>query len=108
MKFKVLTIGLLLCAAATDLFAQNRTQEFGFQSDNDSFLAQGSDRYYTNGLFVFYRRGMDFKNPKLANKVIGFEVGQKIFNPLSGSIFIDTIVVPVLIRFLPSSTSCTS
>jgi lipid A 3-O-deacylase len=86
MKFKGFTLSLLLSLAATQLFAQNRTQEFGFQSDNDSFLAQGSDRYYTNGLFLFYRRGMDFKNPKLANKVLGFEVGQKIYNPISGSV----------------------
>ncbi len=86
MKFKGFAIGLLLTVATTRLLAQNRTQEFGFQSDNDSFLAQGSDRYYTNGLFLFYRRGMDFKNPKLANKVLGLELGQKIYNPISGSV----------------------
>jgi len=86
MKFKGFTLSLLLSLAATQLFAQNRTQELGFQSDNDSFLAQGSDRYYTNGLFLFYRRGMEFKNPKLANKVLGFEIGQKIYNPISGSV----------------------
>jgi len=77
---------LLLCISAFQLHAQNRTQEFGFQSDNDSFLAQGSDRYYTNGLFLFYRRGMDFKNAKLANKVLGIEIGQKLFNAQTGGV----------------------
>ncbi|WP_345955677.1 lipid A deacylase LpxR family protein [Mucilaginibacter sp. PAMB04168] len=86
MKIKLLAICFLLELTANGIFAQNRTHEFGFQSDNDSFLAQGSDRYYTNGLFIFYRRGMDFKNPKLANKVLGIEIGQKMYNPISGSV----------------------
>jgi len=85
-KLKLFVTALLLCISAYQLHAQNRTQEFGFQSDNDSFLAQGSDRYYTNGLFLFYRRGMDFKNPKLANKVLGIEIGQKLFNAQSGGV----------------------
>lgn len=86
MKFKLLATSLLLCVSIADLCAQNRTQEFGFQSDNDSFLAQGSDRYYTNGIFLHYRRGMDFKRNSLANKVLGIEVGQKMYNPISGSV----------------------
>jgi lipid A 3-O-deacylase len=76
----------ILSLTVSQLYAQNRTQEFGFQSDNDSFLAQGSDRYYTNGLFLFYRRGMDFKNPKLANKVLGIEIGQKLYNAQTGGV----------------------
>jgi lipid A 3-O-deacylase len=86
MKLKVFKLCLLLSVAVSGAFAQNRTQEIGFRSDNDSFLAQGSDRYYTNGLFIFYRSGMDFKNPELANKVLGFEIGQKMYNPISGSV----------------------
>ena len=85
-KLKFFVAALLLCISASQLHAQNRTQEVGFQSDNDSFLAQGSDRYYTNGLFIFYRKGMDFKNPKLANKVLGIEIGQKLYNAQSGSV----------------------
>jgi lipid A 3-O-deacylase len=84
--FKHTIIVTLFILAANQLYAQNRTQEVGFQSDNDSFLAQGSDRYYTNGLFLFYRRGMSFKNAKLANKVLGIEVGQKLFNAQSGGV----------------------
>ncbi|MDT3404849.1 lipid A deacylase LpxR family protein [Mucilaginibacter terrae] len=90
MNFKQFAFSVLLGIAALQSLAQVRTQEFGFQSDNDSFLAQGSDRYYTNGLFVFYRRGMDIKRiDKLVNKVLTIEVGQKIFNPQSGSITVN-------------------
>lgn len=59
----------------------------GAQTDNDSYLLQGSDKYYTDGFFMYYRHAMDVSgNSKLENKVLGFEFGQKIFNPQSGSI----------------------
>jgi lipid A 3-O-deacylase len=86
IKFTSLFIGILVSCQA---FAQSHKNEFGFQSDNDSFLAQGSDRYYTNGIFVYFRHALkvnDADTAKLKNKVLGFEVGQKIFNPQSGNI----------------------
>ena len=67
--------------------AQSHSNEIGIQSDNDSYLAQGSDRYYTDGIFIYFRHALDIKgSPKLQNKVLGFEMGQKIFNPQTGSI----------------------
>jgi lipid A 3-O-deacylase len=56
------------------LMAQSHAHEAGIQSDNDSYLAQGSDRYYTNGLFLFYRQSLGLKDTsssRLANKVLG-------------------------------------
>ncbi|MFD0792825.1 lipid A deacylase LpxR family protein [Mucilaginibacter litoreus] len=86
MKFKLLTLVACLLAAAP-VFAQTRTTEIGAMSENDSFLGQGSDRYYTNGIFIYYRHALDAsKNPALANKVLEFEIGQKIFNAQSGGI----------------------
>lgn len=60
--------------------------EVGFQSDNDSYLAQGSDRYYTNGLFINYRFATDQEKLKtgLQKKTIEISAGQMIFNPISG------------------------
>jgi len=59
----------------------------GAQTDNDSYLLQGSDRYYTDGFFMYFRHALDVSNnSNLQNKVLGFEFGQKIFNPQSGSI----------------------
>ncbi|GAA4337221.1 lipid A deacylase LpxR family protein [Mucilaginibacter gynuensis] len=86
MKLKLLILsGLLLCINNT--FAQTHTQEVGIVSENDSFLAQGSDRYYTNGLFIYYNQALTVpEGTSLANKVLGIEVGQKIFNPISGSV----------------------
>ena len=74
-------IGLL---STINALAQSHSQEFGFQTDNDSYLGQGSDRYYTDGIFLYYRRALDVKGSGLQNKILGFELGQKIFNPQSG------------------------
>lgn len=63
--------------------------EVGIQSDNDGFLAQSSDRYYTAGNFAYFRHALTIANPDqsaLANKILGFELGQKIFNPQTGDI----------------------
>ena len=66
--------------------SQSFKNEFGFKSENDSYLAQGSDRYYTNGLFISFRRATD--QTKLRNglekKIYELTVGQKIYNPISG------------------------
>ena len=84
MKLKLLALVICLFAGI-DTFAQSRANEIGFQSDNDSFLGQGSDRYYTNGFFVYYRTALDVGGSStLANKVLGFELGQKIYNAQSG------------------------
>ncbi|MFD2147555.1 lipid A deacylase LpxR family protein [Mucilaginibacter antarcticus] len=84
---KLLLPLLLFSVVAISALAQNHSSEFGAQSDNDSYLGGGSDRYYTDGLFLFYRHALDVKtSATLKNKVLGFEVGQKIFNPYGGNI----------------------
>ncbi len=82
-------ICFFLCSVlCSSVFAQSHSTEIGIQSDNDSYLAQGSDRYYTDGIFIYYRHALSVNaNTNLQNKVLGFETGQKIFNPQTGSIF---------------------
>jgi len=86
MKFKFLLLSLSLLTA-TAVFAQTHSNEIGIQTDNDSYLAQGSDRYYTDGIFIYFRHALAIKDNQssyLQNKILGFELGQKIFNPQSG------------------------
>jgi lipid A 3-O-deacylase len=86
MKLKFILLATCLFTGLS-LFAQNRGNEVGFQSDNDSFLGQGSDRYYTNGFFLYYRHALGVKgNQNLANKILGVEIGQKIYNAQSGAL----------------------
>lgn len=67
-------------------FSQTYKNEFGFKSDNDSYLAQGSDRYYTNGLFIDFRHATDQQKLKqgLEKKIWEISAGQKMYNPISG------------------------
>jgi len=88
MRFKIFTFLIFLFSAA-NLFAQSHATEIGAETDNDSYLLQGSDKYYTDGIFLYYRHALvvkDAAGSALQNKVLGFEMGQKIFNPQSGSI----------------------
>lgn len=77
-------VALLVCAIPA--FSQTYKNEFGFRSDNDSYLAQGSDRYYTNGLFIHFRHATDQSALKagLEKKTYEISAGQKMYNPISG------------------------
>jgi len=86
MNYKIFC--LLLClACCTGAYAQSHRNEIGFETDDDSYLAQGSDRYYTAGTFIYYRHGLKVdSNTHMQNKVLGLEIGQKLYTPQSGSI----------------------
>ena len=91
LKNKIFLITIFLIFAATLLEAQQKSykSEFGFRSENDSYLAQGQDRYYTNGLFLKFRSALDqsaIKNLKLNKVIWEVEAGQKMYNPQTGSI----------------------
>ncbi len=62
--------------------------EFGFKSDNDAYLAKGQDKYYTNGLFITYRRAMNqgLLKGRINKRIWEAEAGQKMYNPTSGSV----------------------
>lgn len=97
MNYKVFCF-LLCFACCFKAFAQSHSTEIGAESDNDSYLAQGSDRYYTDGIFLYYRHALKVDaNSSLQNKVLGFEAGQKIFNAQTGSIFYNGVENPQLI-----------
>ncbi|WP_285056961.1 lipid A deacylase LpxR family protein [Pedobacter ginsengisoli] len=87
MNYKLLPafVFFFLLSGST-LFAQTFKNEFGFKSDNDSYLAQGSDRYYTNGLFISFRHATDQQKLKhgFEKKIWEISAGQKMYNPISG------------------------
>ena len=88
MKLRLLVLLLWLCGALT-VAAQNKVykNEVGLQSDNDGFLGQGSDRYYTAGNFIYFRHALTVADTSsIKNKIADFELGQKIYTPQSGSV----------------------
>ncbi len=62
--------------------AQN-SQEIGFISDNDLYASTGLDRYYTNGLELFYRKARKTYFANYYKNIYEFKLGQKIYNPYS-------------------------
>lgn len=86
MNSKSILLFSILSILTFGASAQTFKNEFGFKSDNDSYLAQGSDRYYTNGLFINYRRAMDQSKLKngLEKKIYEISAGQRMYNPISG------------------------
>lgn len=86
MKFTLL-IPIFFLLGISCVLPQSHKTEIGIENDNDSFLLQGSDRYYTDGFFIYYRTALRVNsNSGLANKILGFEAGQKIFTPQAGYI----------------------
>jgi lipid A 3-O-deacylase len=87
MKFRLLTCFILASIAALSQESGFRN-EFGFRSDNDSFLAFGQDQYYTNGLFISFRHAarQDSTKTQLAKKIWEAEAGQYMFNGYTGKI----------------------
>jgi len=84
-----LLITILILYCTFNLSAQSKTykNEAGYQADNDGFLGQGSDRYYTAGNFFFFRHALGVNDSSaLKNKVLGFELGQRIYTPQSAFI----------------------
>jgi hypothetical protein len=90
MKAHILKIIVFSLFSPLLAFSQgNYKNEIGFRSDNDAYLATRQDKYYTNGLFFTFRHAVDQQKlkPALAKKTWELEVGQKMYNPVSGKIF---------------------
>jgi lipid A 3-O-deacylase len=86
MKYTGYSILFFLLFCSSFAYSQSFKNEVGFKSDNDSYLAQGSDRYYTNGLFLYFRHATDQQKLKagLEKKTYEISAGQMMFNPYSG------------------------
>lgn len=77
-------ISMIVCCLLMHYGIAQQTQqlrrEFLFTSDNDAFLLQVKDAYYTNGVFLSFRIA---DTTRLRKKIHAFEIGQKIFTPVS-------------------------
>lgn len=86
----LLTVTFLMVSIPT--FAQHKMykSELGFKSENDSFLATGQDRYYTNGLFISFRSALKPKvetdSNNFTKKILEFSFGQSLYNAQSGAV----------------------
>ncbi len=74
---------LLFIGIAEISYAQSFKNELVIISENDAYIDITSDRYYTNGAFIKFRHALNGENLKAgrSKEIIGFELGQKIYNP---------------------------
>ncbi len=71
------------------LFAQKIPYtEINFRNDNDLYLFNKQDQYYTNGLFFNLRKSADSTtlSPTEKNRVWGITLGQKMYNAYTAQI----------------------
>lgn len=85
---KSILVSLLLLFIIDAAKAQNFKNEFGFKTENDAYLATLNDRYYTNGLFIYYRRAINPKNfgENIEKKTYEISAGQKMYTPYWGMV----------------------
>jgi len=88
-KLNQIAVALMLLAASS-ISAQtnNYKSSFGFRTENDAYLGFGSDRYYTNGLFINYSRAIRQADTSgmIIKRTWEAEVGQSIYNAQTGSV----------------------
>lgn len=65
----------------TFVSGQSRTSEVGLVTENDLYTSSKNDKYYTNGLEIFYRFLAKNDDEKVNEKIIEFRIGQYIYNP---------------------------
>ncbi|POY37438.1 hypothetical protein C3K47_06660 [Solitalea longa] len=83
-----LVFSLFILIFPLSVYAQLK-KDFKFQmsgqTDNDSYAFTNSDRYYSNGMFLSFRKAIDADLHKskasVAKKIYGFELGHEIFMP---------------------------
>jgi lipid A 3-O-deacylase len=80
MKKCIASIALLF---ASLIASAQKPAETGLISDNDLYTSPTNDRYYTNGLELFYRYLGTRQTEKLAKNITEFRIGQYIYNPQS-------------------------
>jgi len=88
-RLKAIALSILLIQAAS-VSAQNRNynSSFGFRTENDAYLGFGSDRYYTNGLFINYSHALRQADTteSVVKRTWEAEIGQSIYNAQTGAV----------------------
>lgn len=86
----------ICCCWITAAYSQEAStnsfhQSFSFTTDNDAYLLQSNDKYYTNGLYFQYNRAG--KN-QTATIIHGFEAGQALYTPRLLTYYPDSVDRP--------------
>lgn len=78
---KALVVFLIMSSVFA--FGQGKSIEIGLVTDNDLYTSSKNDKYYTNGLEVFYKFLSKNEKSEVNKKITEFRIGQYIYNPRS-------------------------
>lgn len=94
-SFLLIRIGSLVLLLFLSFFSQGQlksskafSEQLTLITDNDRYLLQGKDRYYTNGLMFHYSRVVTPEKTSVIKRVDQYELGQKLFTPFSRKIYV--------------------
>jgi lipid A 3-O-deacylase len=79
MSKKIILI--LFLTVSKYCWSQNRAFEVGIISDNDSYTSLINDKYYTNGLSIYYSYLNANSNPDIRKKTTTFRLNQSVYTP---------------------------
>lgn len=82
----IVTLLLSISSKEQSISPKSFSKQLSVITDNDRYLMQGRDRYYTNGLMISYSMAHRSKNAAILKQVNQYEIGQKIFTPYSRKI----------------------
>ncbi|MDO6801571.1 DUF2219 family protein [Wenyingzhuangia sp. 1_MG-2023] len=86
MKYLKFLFALFILLNTQASQAQKTNQEFGFITDNDLYVSFFLDKYYTNGLELFYQFSTPMNYGNFTKKIRTIRVGQKMYNPYSSDV----------------------
>jgi lipid A 3-O-deacylase len=69
-----------------------RCSQYTFTLDNDYFLLNGSDRYYTNGVFLSFDQAISAKKLSVIKKTYTIDAGQMIFKQFTRKVWPTVLV----------------
>ena len=78
---KALVVFLIMSSVFA--FGQGKSIEIGLVTENDLYTSSKNDKYYTNGLEVFYKFLSKNEKSEVNKKITEFRIGQYIYNPRS-------------------------
>ncbi|MGV3764019.1 lipid A-modifier LpxR family protein [Parapedobacter sp.] len=95
---KACMVSALIFGHAVCLAQHRPRTEFNFRNDNDLYLFNKQDQYYTNGIFFNIRKTADSTelSANEANRIWGLTIGQKMYNAYTANIrYIEEVDRPI-------------
>ena len=89
IQFKLISIifCLFFFFASEAQHSSSYSNQLSFTTENDYYLMQGKDAYYTNGILINYSKIHHPRKRKFIKQTDQYEVGQKIFTAFSRKIY---------------------